>query len=110
MKVFFKLSKDQTLIGHCQLNYIAKNDIGQTLQYCLQDRGEKHGGIRLMRCSQDFEANYEIFNFKDEYDIEFEKPIIKSSDSEYTETLKRLCIQWIDSRHWETIRKAKGEL
>lgn len=46
--------------GHCQITYVSKNAQGQKIVHCLQDNGEKFGGIRLMRCSQDGEPNYEV--------------------------------------------------
>ena len=89
------LDRNQTHIGHCQLNYWTRFN-GKKIKYCLQDNGEKFGGIRLMRCSQDYEPEYEI---KVLLNIEpmFEMPIINDNDSEYTIVLKILCRQWIDN-------------
>lgn len=93
--VEFKLTEWQDHIGHCQLNYVAKNDLGQKIQYCLQDNGEKFGGIRLMRCTQDFEPNYEVTKFKEGILPVFELPELDGSNEGYAEKLKALCIEWI---------------
>lgn len=46
--------------GHCQITYTTRNEAGQKLVYCLQDNGDKFGGVRLMRCSQDGEPSHEV--------------------------------------------------
>lgn len=91
----FYLLKTQRLIGHCQLTYefIDRGAERKRRIYCLQDQGQKHGGIRLMRCSLDGEPSHQVSMPSD---CHFEVPIIDEQlDSEYTIELKRLCIEWI---------------
>lgn len=90
-----KLQKIQTHEGYCQINYTSKNESGQVLKYCLQDNGEKFGGIRLMRCSQDFEPSHEI-SLNQRVKIEFEKP--KDDDK-----LHEKCRQFIEKYETEIL-------
>lgn len=92
----FKLAQFQNHIGHCQLNYVTRNSLGQKIFYCLQDSGEKFGGIRLMRCTSDFEPSYEVRLLKP---VNFERPIINEYDSDYAIKLKTLCNRWIDENN-----------
>lgn len=89
----FKLQKNQTHEGHCQINYYCKNDLNQMICYCLQDNGFLHGGVRLMRCSKDFEAAYEV-HFNNNIICNFEKP---KGDSKLELTI----IDWI--KNYENI-------
>jgi hypothetical protein len=91
-----KLVKNQNHIGHCQITYTTKNELGEKLVYCLQENWP--GQIRLLRCSQDGEPSHEI-KFKSDARVFFEKPIIEPYDSNYAEKLKTLCIQWIENFH-----------
>ncbi len=85
----FKLHSDwEKFTGHCQITYVSKNSQGQKIVHCLQDNGEKYGGIRLMRCSQDGEPAYEV---KIPGPVIFEKP---KGDSKL-ELLTRI---WIEKR------------
>lgn len=93
-KVEMKLLKFQSQIGHCQLTYTSRNDLGQKLIYCLQDQGKNFGGIRLMRCTKDGEPCNEV-KFT-EVQAYFEKPQPEEYDSEYALELKRLCVDWIE--------------
>ncbi len=90
-----RLEKIQRNIGFCQLNYFLFLD-NRKFHYCLQDNGEKFGGIRLMRCTQDYEPNYEAKIPC----ATFEKPIVDHEfDSEYTIKLKNLCLDWINKNN-----------
>lgn len=93
--VEMKLLKHQNHIGHCQLTYTSKNDLGQRLVYCLQDQGENFGGIRLLRCTQECEPCHEV-KFTEVRAV-FEKPQPVEYDSEYALNLKRLCVDWIEN-------------
>lgn len=75
--------------GHCQITYTAKNDHNETIVYCLQDNGEKFGGVRLMRCSQDGEPSHEV-KFRKDVKALFEKP---QGDSR----LEKLIVSWIEN-------------
>lgn len=75
--------------GHCQITYSAKNDLDQKIVYCLQDNGEKFGGVRLMRCSEDGEPCHEIKIDSTKYIPVFEKP---PGDSR----LEKLVKEWIN--------------
>lgn len=89
--VEFKLHKDwQRHTGHCQITYTTKNDSGQSIVYCLQDNGKNHGGIRLMRCSQDGEPSHEAMP-KQGAVLRFEVPLGNSE-------LEILAKEWIVSR------------
>ena len=68
-------------IGFCQITYSARNPDNQRIFYCLQD----HYGIRLLRCTQEYEPNYEVKFF---IPTEFEIP---KGDSE----LEGMCREWI---------------
>lgn len=89
--VYLKLAEYQDHIGHCQLTYVSKNDLGQKLVYCLQD----NHGIRLCRCTLECEPNYEVSFTK--VKAIFERPVIGWYDSEYSIELKNKCNKWIDS-------------
>lgn len=96
MKTLVKLSlTDRQEFGFCQVTYKCKNPLNQTIYYCLQDYGEKFGGIKLMRCTKDFEPEYEVKTPIEKFSFQFELPKITEYDSNYTEKLKTLCIQWI---------------
>lgn len=81
-------------VDHCQITYLARNNNGERIAYCLQDNGDKFGGIRLMRCSEDGEPSHEC-SFKT-VRAEFEKP---TGDSK----LEKLCREWIEN--YERISK-----
>lgn len=95
MKYDFYLAKKYDGSGHCQINYFSRNDKGQVLRYCLQ---QNFNEIRLMRCSDDwevdFEPSYEIWvpNF-----LTFEKPV---GDSK----LEKMVVKWIEERENEIIK------
>jgi hypothetical protein len=73
----FKLHPSwQAHTGHCQITYTTKNEHNQKIVYCLQDNGDKYGGIRLMRCTQDGEPSHEA---KPKYLLNFERPPIEDS-------------------------------
>ena len=74
-------------LGHCQITYTSRNDNGERLTYCLQDNGEKFGGIRLMRCSDDGEPSHEV---------KFTRPLHfeKTKGDSRTEILAN---QWIEN-------------
>ena len=86
-QVLMKLANPQQLLGHCQVTYTSKNELSQKLVYCLQDNGPNHGGIRLMRCTQEGEPNYEV-KFT-EVEAIFEKPM-------GDDKLFELCRAWIE--------------
>lgn len=60
--------------GHCQITYVSKNALNEKLIYCLQDNGQRFGGIRLMRCSQDGEPSHEV-KLKDGTQVQFERVV-----------------------------------
>ncbi len=72
----------QRHLGHCQVTYLTKNKLGQSIVYCLQ----KHSGIRLLRCTQDGEPSHEV---KPHALLEFERP---PSEDKFTEEVNL----WID--------------
>lgn len=87
--IIFKLHPNyERWLGHCQITYTTKNENGQRLVYCLQDQGEKFGGIRLMRCSQDNEPSHEV---RLKGPASFEMP---TGDSKLEEKVK----QWIKNQ------------
>jgi hypothetical protein len=93
--VKMKLLEWQDHIGHCQLTYSTRNEDGQRLIYCLQDRGPRwKPQVTLLRCTQDGEPSHEVA-FK-QVRAEFERPTPGPYDSEYAQELKRLCNEWID--------------
>jgi hypothetical protein len=56
--------------GFCRVNYKAKNSAGEIVFYCLQDEGQRYGGVACYRCSKDFEPEYPIFTFRyDQFEI-----------------------------------------
>lgn len=77
--------------GHCQVTYITKNSENQTIVYCLQDNGKNHGGVRLMRCSQDGEPSHEAYP---KAKLDFERPPIYDQ-------LTKLVNDWIDNHERE---------
>lgn len=86
--IIFKLSQrieHKGLTGHCQHTYLSKNEKGQTLVYCLQQKN--HTSVRLMRCSLFGEPSHEIELPKDKI-FKFELP---EGDS----ILDILCREWI---------------
>ena len=101
MIVEMELTKFQNNIGFCQINYTTRNEDGQRLFYCLQDNGANFGGIRLMRCTQEFEPSHEVSFTK--VRASFEKPEPGPYDSEYAEELKKLCRDWIDNYELEQV-------
>lgn len=58
-------------IGFQIIIYKTKNDLGQTIYYGLQD----HGGIRLMRCTQDFEPQSQMKVLDENVWFDFEMPL-----------------------------------
>ena len=46
--------------GYCRVNYKATNSEGQVVFYCLQDEGDRYGGVICYRCSDGFEPQHEI--------------------------------------------------
>ena len=92
--IIMKLNRDSRMyrdgLGHCQITYTSKNDKGEALVYCLQDSGEKYGGIRLMRCSQDGEPSHGV-SFPADCKVIWEKPSGESLDK-----TELLAIEWID--------------
>lgn len=92
MKHPFNLSIWQNT-GHCQINYWTRNEAGQKIFYCLQDQGDKYGGVRLMRATVEYEPSHEVtISGK----ISFENPFKLNQNSEYSEKLKKLCFDWIE--------------
>lgn len=82
--------------GFCQITYSARNDKNERIFYGLQDNGEKFGGVRFMRCTQDCEPSYEVKSFKPDFVPSFEIPVIDAAlDSDYTIKLKTLCIEFL---------------
>ena len=81
MSKIVKLKMVRVDIGFCQITYSTRNPDNQRIFYCLQE----HFGIRLMRCTQEYEPNYEV---KFLIPTEFEMP---KGDSE----LETLCREWI---------------
>lgn len=92
--VKLKLLTHQNLIGHCQLTYTCLNSSRQRLVYCLQDQGERFGGVRAMRCTQEGEPEYQV-DFREVRAV-FEKPTPGKYDSDYALRLKLLCSRWIE--------------
>ena len=74
--------------GFCQITYKTKNDLGEIIYYGLQDNGQKFGGIRLMRCTSDYEPSHEIKKIKPEYKFIFQEPTGESK-------LENLCREFI---------------
>lgn len=92
MKHAFKLHPNwQRFTGHCQITFTTKNQNNQTIVYCLQDNGEKFGGVRLMRCTQDGEPSHEAIP---KSRLEFERPPIEDK-------LTKLVNDWI-TKHEES--------
>ncbi len=75
--------------GFCRIVYSCKNDENQKIFYCLQDEGDGFGGIKLYRCTGEFEPEYEVRSFKDGVKARFEKP--KGSSD-----LEKNAIKWIE--------------
>ena len=80
--------------GHCQITYTTKNSDNQKIVYCLQDNGEKHGGVRLMRCSQDGEPSHEA---TPKSRLEFARPPIEDK-------LTQLVNDWITKHESEFLK------
>lgn len=96
--IHLKLATFQNHIGHCQLTYFCRNDEGQRLVYCLQ---QNHGeSVRLLRCTQECEPEYEC-SFSSVKAV-FERPKPMPYDSEYALHLKKLCNDWIDNYDSQT--------
>jgi hypothetical protein len=92
MKSQFKLHPNwQSHTGHCQITYTTKNEDNQKIVYCLQDNGENHGGVRLMRCSQDGEPSHVA---QPSSRIEFERPPID-------DRLTKIVNEWITKHESE---------
>ena len=101
-EIHFKLHPHwQRHTGHCQITYTTKNQEGQWLVYCLQDNGRKHGGIRLMRCTQDGEPSHEVSFTRAE--VHFERPPVDPNDRE--DSLERLVNNWIDLHESKTVKE-----
>lgn len=70
--VYMVLQDPQRHTGHCQITYTSRNLRGQLLTYCLQDEGERFGGVRLMRCSNDGEPRIQtqaLRTYPDAYQV-----------------------------------------
>lgn len=50
--------------GFCRIYYTTKNSEGQKIIYCLQDEGDRFGGVQLYRCSKEGEPEF-ITHFKE---------------------------------------------
>lgn len=95
--VYAKLLPYQDHIGNCQLNYFIRNDRGERAFYCLQDNGERWGGIRLLRCTQDLEPSHEV-RFSS-VNVVWERPEINHDEPDsYEKRLKILVNGWIDNQ------------
>lgn len=70
---------------HCQVTYSCRNAENQRIFYCLQDNGKNHGGIRLMRCTQEGEPQNSAWLKRP---VTMEMP---TGDSK----LEGLCREWI---------------
>jgi len=55
--------------GYCRIYYNAYNQEGQKLLYCLQDEGDRFGGVLCYRCSTDGEPDYSIKYGKDRFEV-----------------------------------------
>lgn len=76
--------------GHFQLNYFSKNLNGQRLRYCLQ-LPFRNGKARLMRCSYDWEVDFEpSHEVRTKPGLKFERP-------EGNSELELACKEWIDT-------------
>lgn len=101
MKIQFNIVRPIRDIGHCQLTYFSRNTANQKIYYCLQDQGEKYGGIRLMRTTHSeghYEPSHEV-DFLDDHELVFEIPHPEVYDSDYALKLKELCKNWITEKH-----------
>jgi hypothetical protein len=80
--------------GHCQITYKTKNKDNQTIYYALQDNGDLHGGVRLLRCTQEGEPSH-VVSFS--IPVAFERPI---NDSR----LSHKVIEWLDRYGYQDIK------
>jgi hypothetical protein len=46
--------------GFCRIYFTTYGDHDQPLYYCAQDEGDRFGGVRFYRCSEDGEPEYEV--------------------------------------------------
>lgn len=71
--------------GFCRVEYTYWA-AGAIYCYCLQDEGDRHGGVKLYKCSDDFEPSHEV---KFKVPVYFERPAI-------TDELTARINAWID--------------
>ena len=56
--------------GYCRVNYVARNEEGVKVYYCLQDEGVNYGGVTCYRCGDDdFEPDYQIKYSRDRFEV-----------------------------------------
>ena len=55
--------------GYCRVNYVATNEAGQRIYYCLQDEGKRFGGVICYRSTADEEPNYPIAYGRDRFEV-----------------------------------------
>ena len=46
--------------GFCRVDYVVENPEGERVFYCLQDEGEKFGGVKFYRSTRELEPAYEV--------------------------------------------------
>jgi hypothetical protein len=55
--------------GFCRVVYKALNEDKQEIFYCLQDEGERYGGVTCYRTTKDFEPNYPVEYGKNMFEV-----------------------------------------
>lgn len=60
--------------GFCRITFKAQSESGASVYYCLQDEGERYGGVILYRSTSEYEPEYAVKNFKNGFDIAFQLP------------------------------------
>ncbi len=58
--------------GFCRVTYYTLNIRGQKIYYCLQNEGEKYGGVTLYRSTSEYEPEYQT-HFKEGFLPVFER-------------------------------------
>jgi hypothetical protein len=87
-KEFKLVSNWRYFTGQSQITYKTKNANNETIYYCLQDNGPNCGGIKLLRCTSDYEPSHTV-TAKNGAMIKFQRPDGSSK-------LEQLVNGWID--------------
>jgi len=70
--------------GFCRIVYVALNEDGKKVYYCLQDEGENCGGVVCYRtCGPDHEPSYPIVYARNRFEVPTGNSLIETAVRDY---------------------------